>query len=128
MEFFIWGHPNILSLHKTTLEFTKDKEVTLKGDCIVGVKANYKLKEVKEFIKDRDSVVIEFYFGSECLDSLTFQPNPKFNDEHEIVIRKSEFISKRTLGIKSSKSSYELHRSLIQILKDPKAKVKVLMR
>ena len=51
-KFNAYGHPNILATHKTTLEFTKDKEVSLKGDCIVAVKADFDLIKIKEFIKD----------------------------------------------------------------------------
>jgi hypothetical protein len=34
---FAQGHENILATHKTTLEFTKDKRLSKKGDCIVAV-------------------------------------------------------------------------------------------
>ena len=50
-SFTCYGHENITCKHKTTLEFTKDKDLSLKGDCIVGVKADFSLKGVKEFIK-----------------------------------------------------------------------------
>ena len=42
-KFNAYGHPNILGTHKTTFEFTKDNELTLNGDCIVGVKADFEL-------------------------------------------------------------------------------------
>ena len=32
------GHKNILSLHKKTIEITKDSQLTVNGDCIVGVR------------------------------------------------------------------------------------------
>ncbi len=35
------GHPNILATHKTTLEITKDTEVTGEGGCIIAVKADF---------------------------------------------------------------------------------------
>ena len=31
------GHKNVLSHHKSTFEITKDENLTLQGDCIVGV-------------------------------------------------------------------------------------------
>ena len=54
-KFHAYGHKNILGTHKATLEFTKDEEVSLKGDCIVGVNADFELKDLKEFIKGRES-------------------------------------------------------------------------
>ena len=50
-RFNAYGHPNILGIHKTTLEFTKDEELSLDGDCIVGVKADFELSRLKRFIK-----------------------------------------------------------------------------
>ena len=40
-QFPCYGHENILSTHKTTIEFTKDSELTLDGDCILGIKADF---------------------------------------------------------------------------------------
>ncbi|HIP58595.1 MAG TPA: DUF371 domain-containing protein, partial [Archaeoglobus profundus] len=31
-----WGHPNITAKHRTTLEITKDEELSIRGDCIIG--------------------------------------------------------------------------------------------
>ena len=31
------GHKNVLSKHKSTFEITKDKELSLSGDCIIGL-------------------------------------------------------------------------------------------
>ena len=50
-SFTCCGHENITCRHKTTLEFTKDSELSLKGDCIIGVKADFSLKGIKSFIK-----------------------------------------------------------------------------
>ena len=50
ISFFCFGHKNILAKHRNTLEFTKDKDLTLNGDCIVGVNANFDLKEINHLI------------------------------------------------------------------------------
>ena len=34
------GHPNIRATHKTTLEVTKEKELSPRGDCIIGICAD----------------------------------------------------------------------------------------
>ena len=33
------GHKNVLSLHKKTVEITKEPHLTVNGDCIIGVNA-----------------------------------------------------------------------------------------
>ena len=50
-SFSCYGHENITSKHKTTLEFTKDSKLGLEGDCIIGVKADFSLPQLKKFIK-----------------------------------------------------------------------------
>ena len=50
-SFTCYGHENIKAKHKTTLEFTKDTEMGLKGDCIVGVNADFSLDKLKKLTK-----------------------------------------------------------------------------
>ena len=50
-SFTCYGHENITCRHKTTLEFTKDSELSLKGDCIAGIKADFSIKEIRRFIE-----------------------------------------------------------------------------
>ncbi len=45
-SFTAWGHENITANHKRTLEFTKDNELSLEGDCILGVSANFSIYPV----------------------------------------------------------------------------------
>ena len=122
MHFFIYGHPNISAKHKTTLEFTKDKEVSKKGDCIVGVKASFSFSKIKKLLnKKRIKIII----GKE---KIIADVNPDFNDKKEIVIRKSDFKSKRTLGINANKAAVDLSRKLVKRLQDPKEKIKVKIK
>ncbi|MDP7179882.1 MAG: DUF371 domain-containing protein [Candidatus Woesearchaeota archaeon] len=120
-EFSAFGHSNILSNHKTTIEFTKDKELTLNGDCIVGVRADFELPLLKKFIenkiKNNDKslkITIKMKNKEEVISA---QINPDFDDSEEIVIRKSEFNSKRTLGIRSDKGARDLDRGFVDGLK-----------
>ncbi|MGA7043503.1 MAG: DUF371 domain-containing protein, partial [Nitrososphaeraceae archaeon] len=39
-EVIFYGHANIRSVHPRTIEITKDPNLTLRGDCIVGISAN----------------------------------------------------------------------------------------
>lgn len=134
--FHACGHRNIQSSHRTTLEFTKDPDLTILGDCIIGVKADFDLEKLKEFIKDSkdskdrkvkltlkaDKTAVSIGDGV-IEDDVIFNLNPGFDDEKELVIRMGHFASKRTLGINANKSSGMLKRELKEKLKDPKTRL-----
>ncbi|MEX2061000.1 MAG: DUF371 domain-containing protein [Nitrosopumilaceae archaeon] len=56
------GHENIRSIHKNTIEITKETHLTPSGDCIIGVGAKYGCSEIpnkiKKKLKDPNSIVI----------------------------------------------------------------------
>jgi hypothetical protein len=118
------GHPNIQSLHARTIEITKDKHLTLNGDCIIGIDANKACKDLdtdlKKRIKTNDSnVEIEL-----IVEPYSFSIKGSGNDnllltnEHDIVLRKSKFICDRTLSINCDFSAFEIPREIINSLKD----------
>ncbi len=118
------GHENILATHKTTIEFTKDSRLTRNGDCIIGVEADFNAEALKKFIaSNRDKKIICTVERGSIKDDFTFLLNKEFNDHHEIVIRKSDFLSPRTLGIHATKAAIDLDRNLIA--KDKNSRIKV---
>ena len=127
--FTAYGHENILSDHPTTLEFTKDTYVTKKGDCIVGIKADFEIEEIKKLIakckkENNYSITIQIETKGNK-ETVNAQLNPGFSSETEIVIRKSGFLSERTLAIKADKSSKEFSKALIAELKKNTTEIKV---
>ncbi|RLG58365.1 MAG: DUF371 domain-containing protein [Candidatus Hydrothermarchaeota archaeon] len=124
-----WGHENITAKHKTTLEFTKDREITKRGDCIVAVRANKGLrdlsKEFKEKARSSKAVIKCVIRCGELTEIIMGRGHEKLTFEHEsdIVIRKSDFICPRTLMIKADKAAKDLSRSLINLLKDKNQEV-----
>ena len=123
-----WGHENILCTHNSTIEITKDKSLTKKGDCIIGVNASKacndltleiknQIKSGKKFkvILNVENIKDYFYgYGNKRLRLL---------DKNDMVFRKSNFICDRTVLINCSKSSIELNRDLTRILRKPKTKL-----
>ena len=131
-KFNAYGHPNILATHKTTLEFTKDKDVSLKGDCIVGANADFELSELKQFIKKLKNNKITITIktikkNNKIEETITAEVNKNFNDNHEFVIRKTDFVSERTFAIKSNKAAFELNRDLIRFLREYRNKISVII-
>ena len=111
-SFRAYGHPNITGKHRTTFEFTKDSEVTLKGDCIVGVKADFSLKGIKEFIQNsikNNNKKIKIIIKTDGKEEIVHaELNPSFNSDREMVVRKSGFLDGRTLAVKADKAASDL--------------------
>jgi hypothetical protein len=118
MKFTIKGHKNVLSTHTNTIEFTKDAELTTKGDCIVGVEATFDSDDVKTLLKHAKAKCS--ITAGEHRDSFTFEVNKGFDHPSQLVIRRSDFMDKRTLGIRSTKTAKDLNKDIIEYLKDPK--------
>jgi len=125
-----YGHQNVLSTHKTTIEITKDNDVTKKGDCIIGVKSNkacFDLSDdTKNFLLKEKSVKI--IFESNGVKDEVLAKGSKdliLSDKEDIVIRKSDFIDDRTLAINANKAACDLKKELISEFKNPENKIKI---
>ncbi|MBA3750056.1 MAG: DUF371 domain-containing protein, partial [Nitrosopumilus sp.] len=133
-EVIFEGHPNVQSLHPRTIEITKDKDLTLNGDCIVGVNANKSCRDLSSKLKDKIKknhsfieieIIVEPYIfivkgsGSENLLLL---------NHDDIVLRKSNFICDRTLSINCNFSSLEIPREIINSLKNYNKKGIILIK
>ncbi len=124
MKFQAKGHNLIKGSHKNTLEFTKENYLTESGDCIIGVNSNFNLKKLKEFVKNNKKARI-ILKTNKLEEELTCEINKNFQDDKELVIRKSNFLSERTFGIQASKSSKDLSRNFIKQLKNSNSTVTV---
>jgi len=130
---FACGHENVSATHETTLEITKEKRLSKKGNCVIAVAADKAIddlsSEFKESLrKDEVRLVILVDAGgiSETINA--------FGDSHlilihptDIVVRKSHYICKRTLAIRADKSACGLSRELVKRLRDPKQQVKITL-
>ncbi len=125
-----YGHANITSRHGTTLEITKDEEITKRADCTIGVRADKGISELSEEFKQKagnNSIIKVVLRAGNITETITGigHPNLSFSHKSDIVIRKSTFICPRTLMIKADKSARELDRNLINLLKNRKQKLTV---
>lgn len=123
-----FGHENVLSTHPTTIEITTEPNLTPQGDCIVGVKASKGCAllsdELKQKLKSNTQFTIILKVG-DIEDKITGYGSPYLilTHEHDIVLRKSEYIDKRTLMINADKAAKDLKPELIQKLKNPTQKL-----
>jgi hypothetical protein len=119
--FYCSGHPNIRAKHESTIEFTREAELTQRGTCIIGVRAGYDLSKVKR-LSGKIKITVQV---GEIEDKFYAVINPDFGDEHEIVFRKSRFNSPRTLGFRLNKGAKALRRDIVMLMKDPQTVMKV---
>ena len=126
IEFF--GHENIRSNHKNTIEITKESHLTPRGDCIVGVSANSSCNDLPEELKNKlknPDNTIEFLFKVEDIEfSLKGKghPNLTLTHQEDIVLRKSDFTCPRTLSVKCDKASDLVPIEMVTKLQIPKTK------
>jgi len=127
------GHRNLLCTHNTTIELTKDNFLTKRGNCILGVNSTKACKdlrkELKEYIRKGKKILV-ILKSDEFMDSFYGfgHQNLSLTHKREIVFRKSNYKCSRTALINCSKSSSELLKELIENLKKPTNKIKVIFK
>lgn len=119
------GHPLVRSLHHTTIEVTTEEFLTENGDCIVGVGASKGCagldSRVKEALRRRGSLVtIRLVVGTSSFSIKALgDPRLQLSHEHDMVIRRSDFISDRTLAIRADAAAKDIPREMVNLLRNP---------
>ncbi|MDV3277654.1 MAG: DUF371 domain-containing protein [Nitrososphaerales archaeon] len=117
------GHPMVLALHPTTIEVTTESHLTRKGDCIVGVGSDAGCAGLSEGTKEalrRDGarVVLRFVVAGESfVVNAEGDSRLTFTHPHDMVIRKSDFISDRTLAVRASAAAKDMPRRMVEALR-----------
>ncbi|MDA4126358.1 MAG: DUF371 domain-containing protein [Thaumarchaeota archaeon] len=120
------GHPLVRSLHPTTIEVTTEEFLTEKGDCIVGVGAAKGCagldERIKEILRRRESMVTLRLVVGALSFAVTASGDPRLqlSHEHDMVIRRSDFISDRTLAIRADAAAKDIPRKMVNLLRNPK--------
>jgi uncharacterized protein len=121
------GHPMVRALHPTTIEVTTESHLTERGDCIIGVSASKGCAQLNDDVKlalrsaqarVSISIVTE---GHRFEFKARGDPSLVLSDEHDMVIRKSDFVSERTLALGADASAKDVPRGLVRVLRDPRA-------
>lgn len=130
-KIFFQGHPNVSCTHGTTIEITKDKYLTPRGNCIMGIRSSKGCidlnEELKAAIKSEKKIRVliqskhfsDEFIGFGCKDL-------KLLDPDDMVFRKSDYICDRTVLINCTKSSNDLDRDLIKEIALTKYKLELL--
>ena len=117
------GHPNVLGTHKMTFEFTKDHELSRRGDCVIGVEADKgpldlsrEFKEICRREGARISVTLEALGVIDTIHGCG-SPSLTFTHPSEMVGRKSKFTSDRTIMVWADKAACDLDKRLLEALR-----------
>lgn len=118
-----YGHPNILANHKTTVEFTKERTLTPKGDCIIGINADKSVQDLSNKLKSlitKNKKVKCKISTNNYEDEIIGRGHESLTLNHpsDIVLRKSNFICSRTLLINCNKAACDINRDLMRELQN----------
>jgi hypothetical protein len=128
-----FGHSNIQAIHPSTLMFTKEKHLTETGDCIIAVAADKAVADLnpkfKEKLKNPDSKLTILLEAGGLTQIIHAAGSAKLVLTHptDSVIRKSDYISDRTLAVNADKSSLDLPREFVDKLKNSKRKINITL-
>jgi len=120
--FFVNGHPNISSRHRTTLELTKDLKIGKTADCIIGVGSHVSMNDIPEEIIQAiriDKTLVTLRLETEnAVDEVKGYGHPELTLDHptDMVSRKSDYKCSRTIMINANKAACDLKKELINDL------------
>jgi uncharacterized protein len=119
------GHALVRSSHPTTIEVTTETYLTENGDCIVGVGASKGCQLLDEKVKEGlrrpgSRVTLRFSVGAESFEvHARGDPRLRLDHPHDMVIRKSDFVSDRTLALGADAAARDVPRKMVALLRDP---------
>ncbi len=123
--FHAYGHENILATHKNTLEFTKDADVSKNGDCILGVLADFDTQEIRQLLTAPTIQMSIMLDGTDKKFVISGQSSKTFCSKHEIVLRRGEFLSDRTLMVRVDKVCNDIPREFVQLVQSPSQRMTI---
>lgn len=119
------GHAMVRSTHPTTIEVTTEEYLTENGDCVIGVGASKGCAglsdQVKCGIRRRGARVTLRIIVRDFSFEVRAQGDPRLalTDPHDMVVRRSDFVSERTLAVRASAAARGIPRDMVRLLKSP---------
>jgi hypothetical protein len=120
------GHPHIRGTHPSTFEVTKEENLSLQGDCIIGVGADKGAADLdftfSRLLREDQAILYTILRVGSCEILVCSQGNAGFTLTHpcDLVWRRSRYIDTRTIGIESDRVAATLPRTLIRLLQAEK--------
>jgi hypothetical protein len=123
------GHENILARDENCFEITTNDD-PMGEDSVVAVRADKGCRDLndafKAAAKTASRMLITIEAGGVVENVIAYgSPALELSDVDEIVIRKSDLIDGKTVGILADKSANEFSTSMKEKLKNPKTEVDI---
>lgn len=131
-EIICCGHPNIRGLHRTTFEVTCEDELSLQGDCIIGVSADKSAADLgddfRSLLADDSATLITRLEAEGIICEIRSRGSCGMTLDHltDLVWRRSDFVCGRTIGIGSDYVARTLPRDLVRVLSEG-AELRILL-
>ncbi len=131
---YAYGHSSILATHRTTLEVTKDERITKQGNCIVATLADKSVadlsNEFKETMMHENARLVISIKVDNIIETVRAFGSSKLTFSHltDIVVRKSEYVSDRTIAVRADKAACDLSRKLVKKLQDSEQEVEIVVK
>jgi hypothetical protein len=124
---------NVRATHHSTLEFTKENNLSRTGDCIIAVAADKGPSDLSDEFKAslrrpnaKLTITIEANGITEQI-SAHGSPNLILTHPSEMVVRTSTHVDSRTLAIGADKAAHDLSGQLVERLRNPNQKIKITL-
>jgi hypothetical protein len=118
------GHPNIRGIHPSTFEVTTEEELSLQGDCIIGVGAEKGAADLdpifSQVLRDDRALLFTTLKAGRCEVQVISRGAAGLTLTHprDLVWRRSRYIDTRTVAIASDQAAANLPRALIHLLQN----------
>lgn len=127
------GHPKITARHSTTLMITEDEEIGTEADCVIGVKADKAVADLRDEVKaaiQSGAPIKVTLEADDIMENIRGQGHEdlQLSNSNDLVIRKSDYTCERTLMIKADKAAADLSREFVRCLRKSTVKIRILVR
>lgn len=108
--------------------------MTLNGDCIIAVRADKApsdfAPDFKRILQDEGAKFMMMIEADDRRDVVSAWGSSSLSMEslRDFVVRKSEYVSRRTLAIKADKAAIDLSRELVSKLRNPNQQVRITLK
>lgn len=116
------GHPLVRALHRTTLEITRDQDLSPQGDCIIAVGADLGARDLPGAFRDllcRDDAHLHALLTCGTMQvEVRGRGSSAMTLDHptDLVWRRSRYVCGRTVAIESDTTARTLPREFVTVL------------
>lgn len=117
------GHTLVTANHPSTLEITRDNDLTLRGDCILGVSADLGARdlpgEIRTLLCNDDACIHTILSCDGMTVEIHARGSSAFTLDHptDMVWRKSGYVCGRTVAIHADTAARSIPREFVKSLR-----------